>query len=200
MGFLSNLFNGASKTEVTKTVLFDQDWVESWNELKNYAEGTNENFKVQVSFDTDLLSKFWQSIESHEEKPQVCYSKNQQAINNVGESFRQNEIAEFCGGLPGGDMPWLAGFLLPEMANPNDKQAVAVYVINKTEDNPEELFRILHAGYMDRESAHKVHKKLLNLMGKNQFIPLLIRISGGTQEKPNYGVFPYAMTDSIKFP
>jgi hypothetical protein len=53
---------------------------------------------------------------------------------------------------------------------------------------------------MDKESAKKVHKKLLNLMGKDQFIPLLIRIVGGTPDKPNYGVFAYAKTKAIKFP
>ena len=52
---------------------------------------------------------------------------------------------------------------------------------------------------MDRESAKKVHKKILNLMGKNLYVPLLIRITGGDLEKPNYGVFAYAMTDKVKF-
>jgi hypothetical protein len=37
-------------------------------------------------------------------------------------------------------------------------------------------------------------------MGKNQYVPLLVKITGGTNEKKNYGVFPYAKTNSIKFP
>ena len=37
-------------------------------------------------------------------------------------------------------------------------------------------------------------------MGKNQFIPLLIRIKGGTPDKPSYGVFAYAKTKAITFP
>ncbi len=201
MGFLKNLLAVTSKPLENKVVLFDQDWEESWNSLRDYSEHTSGNFSVSVSFDTDLLQNFWDSIESHEPRPQILYSTNQQAINNVGESYRQNEIAAFCENLPGEKMPWLAGFLLPEMANPNDKTAVAVYVIKPRKTGGDEPpFDILHAGYMDRESAHKVHRKLLNLMGKNLFIPLLIRITGGTQEKPNYGVVPYAMTDSIKFP
>ena len=93
----------------------------------------------------------------------------------------------------------MAGFLMPEMANPHDKTAVAIYAI-KQKEGIEEGLEILHGGYMDRESAKKVHKKILNLMGKDQFIPLLTRIQGGTPDKPNYGVFAYAKTKAIKFP
>jgi hypothetical protein len=93
----------------------------------------------------------------------------------------------------------MSGFLLPEMANPHDKTAVAIYVIKRL-NSGEDKFELLHGGYMDKESAKKVHKKILNLMGKDQFIPLLTRIVGGTQEKPNFGVFAYAKTTAIKFP
>jgi hypothetical protein len=91
---------------------------------------------------------------------------------------------------------------MPEMANPHDKTAVAIYAIKPTESgiDSEVPFSILHGGYMDKESAKKVHKKILDLMGKDQFIPLLIRIVGGTSDKPNYGVFAYAKTKAIKFP
>jgi hypothetical protein len=45
-----------------------------------------------------------------------------------------------------------------------------------------------------------VHKKILHLLGLNQYIPLLIRIHGGTKEKPNYGIFAFAMSEKIGFP
>ena len=37
-------------------------------------------------------------------------------------------------------------------------------------------------------------------MGKDQFIPLLTRIQGGSPDKPSYGVFAYAKTKATKFP
>ena len=91
---------------------------------------------------------------------------------------------------------------MPEMANPYDKTAVAIYAIKPTNEGIESEvpFQILHGGYMDKDSAKKVHKKILNLMGKNQFIPLLIRVVGGTPDKPSYGVFAYAKTKAITFP
>ena len=93
----------------------------------------------------------------------------------------------------------MSGFLLPEMANPHDKTAVAIYVIKRLTLG-EDKFELLHGGYMDKESAKKVHKKILNLMGKGQFIPLLTRVVGGTSEKPNYGLVAYAKTKAITFP
>ena len=88
------------------------------------------------------------------------------------------------------------------MANPHDKTAVAIYALRLSDAgiDSETPFMIVHAGYMDKESAKKVHKKILNLMGKDQFIPLLIRVQGGTSEKPNFGVFAYAKTKAITFP
>jgi len=201
MGFLKNLMAIANQPLETKTVTFDRDWQESWEVLAREFSKTNKEFRVNVSFDNDLLAEICDAIDAHEAKPRIPYSDAQQPINNVGESFRQDEIAKFCENKPGEQMPWLAGFLMPEMANSHDKTAVAVYVIKPIKVmEDEEPFELLHAGYMDKESAQKVHKKLLTLMGKDSFIPLLIRLSGGTKEKPNYGVFPYAMTNAINFP
>jgi hypothetical protein len=207
MGFFSTLFNAAanmvqSQKPVEIVVPFDADWFDAWEALRIKQEASAFPMDVKVAFDEELLSEIWNSIEGHGPTSRILYDDEQQPINNVGESFRQSQIEEFCGAESAESLGWLAGFLLPEMANPYDKTAVAIYAMRPTNIklNSETSFKILHGGYMDKESAKKVHKKILNLMGKNQFIPLLIKIVGGTPDKPNYGVFAYAKTKAITFP
>jgi hypothetical protein len=196
MGFFSK------KPPVEVIVPFDADWFDSWESLRIQQEARPTPINVKVSFDDELLKDLWRSIEDHAPSDRILYDEEQQPINNVGESYRQEQIAEFCGDVPAESLGWLAGFLLPEIMNPHDKTAVAIYAMKLTSSgiDSDVPFSILHGGYMDKESAKKVHKKILNLMGKNQFIPLLIRIVGGTSDKPNYGVFAYAKTKAIKFP
>jgi hypothetical protein len=204
MAFLKKLLSAISdstKVEVP-TVVFDQDWQDSIATLKSKFEGSRAPDSMNVSFPDELLQELCDAIESHQPSSRIPYAEAKVPINNVGESFRQDGLARLCGGKPGEEMDWLAGFLLPELLNPYDKNAVAVYAISKeismnSEDSP---YAIAHVGYMDKESAAKVHKKILNLLGKDQYVPLLIRMTGGTTEKPNYGAFPYAMTEAIKFP
>jgi len=205
VGFLDKLLGGAdgdNQKPVERVIAFGPDWFDSWETLRLEQERAPFPVNVQVSFDTALLKEIWESIEEHTSIGRVSYDEEQQGINTVGESFIQNQLAAFCNGEPGENLDWLAGFLLPEMANGYDKTAVAIYVLQISESgiDSENPFRIVQGGYMDKESAKKVHKKILNLMGKNIFIPLLIRVHGGTQEKPNYGVFSYAKTKAIKFP
>lgn len=190
-----------SDTQATREVVipFDANWFDAWEQLRLDEESRPGSLSVSVSFDDELLKEICKSIENHQASPRILYDEEQQPINNVGESYRQEQIAAFCGDKSGEDLGWMAGFLMPEMANPHDKTAVAIYAI-KQKEGSEEGLEILHGGYMDRESAKKVHKKILNLMGKDQFIPLLTRIQGGTPEKPSFGVFAYAKTKAIKFP
>jgi hypothetical protein len=207
MGFFSELFGSGNTTAqksapVEIVIPFDSDWFESWEALRVKQEENPFPVEVKVTFDSGLLLEIWKSIEEHLPTERVLYDEEQQALNNVGESFRQSEIEQFCGEDSAEDLGWLAGFLLPEMANPYDKTAVAIYVISPTKEglDSDVPFKILHGGYMDKESAKKVHKKILNLIGKNQFIPLLTRVVGGTPDKPSYGVFAYAKTKAITFP
>ena len=181
---------------------FDADWADAWESLRKQQENKPFAADIGVSFDEQLLRDIWISIESHTATERIVYDEEIQPINNVGESYRQKEIADFCKNISGEDLGWLAGFLLPEMANEFDKNAVAIYVMKPTQEgiDSEVPVTLLHGGYMDKESAAKVHKKILNLIGKDKFIPLLIKIQGGTPEKPNYGVFAYAKTKAIKFP
>jgi len=211
-----------SPPPTVRDIHFDSEWEETWkstiSEL-NSSHKSGGQFSVNVVFDDEILAEIDNAIETHMGSERVPYSETKSPINNVGESYRQDEIRDFCNGEGGDEMPWLSGFLLPEMANQYDKNAVAVYVfrnrsnailkngalsvevlnISENLEINDSPFQLLHAGYMDKDSAKKYHKKILDLLGKNQYVPLLIRISGGTKEKPNYGVFPYAMTDKIKF-
>ena len=207
MGIFSALFRAAAnsvqeQTPVELVIPFDSEWFDNWEALRIKQEASPFEVDVKVSFDGDLLKEIWDSIEGHSPTDRILYDDEQQPINNVGESFRQSEIQEFCGSKSAEDLGWLAGFLIPELANPFDKTAVAIYAFSPLEDEieSEARFKILHGGYMDKESARKVHKKILNLMGKNQFIPLLTRVVGGTSDKPNYGVVAYAKTKAITFP
>jgi len=190
------------KPPVEVVIPFDSDWFDTWEALRIKQETNPFPVDVKVSFDGDLLKEIWDSIEGHSPTDRILYDEEQQPINNVGESFRQSEIEAFCANQSAEDLGWLAGFLVPEMANPYDKTAVAIYAICPIEQgtDSEIPFKILHGGYMDKESAKKVHKKILNLMGKGQFIPLLTRVVGGTSEKPNYGLVAYAKTKAITFP
>lgn len=203
MGFFSNLLGAAGKQEPVEVVIpFDADWFDAWESLRIKQEANPSPIVTKMSFDLELLKEIWNSIDGHNSTDRIVYDEEQQPINNVGESFRQGEIEAFCAGESAEDLGWLAGFLVPEIANAYDKTAVAIYAIRPTDDgiDSETPFTILHGGYMDKESAKKVHKKILNLMGKNQFIPLLIKVVGGTAEKPNYGVIAYAKTKAITFP
>lgn len=205
MGFFDKMLGGAGSSTpepIQRVISFDSNWFDSWESLRIEQETAPFPVSVKVAFDTELLKEIWNSIEQHAPIGRVAYDEEQQHINNVGESFVQDGIAAFCDGEPGDDLGWLAGFLLPEMANGYDKTAVAIYVlrISETGIDSENPFRIVQGGYMDKDSAKKVHKKILNLMGKNLFIPLLITIHGGTREKANYGVFAYAKTKAIQFP
>jgi hypothetical protein len=190
------------KPPVEVVIPFDANWFDSWESLRLQQEARPTPIQISVSFDEGILEEIWSSIENHAPSARILYDDEQQPINNVGESYRQEQISNFCEGQSAEDLGWISGFLMPEMANPHDKTAVAIYAIKRTEPgiDPEVSFSVLHGGYMDKESAKKVHKKILNLMGKDQFIPLLVRIVGGTEDKPNYGVFAYAKTKAIKFP
>lgn len=203
MGFFSTLFKAATTSQPPREVViqFDANWYDSWQALglEESSKPSSAGISVSVSFEDGLLEEICSSIENHEASDRILYDDEQQPINNVGESYRQESIAKFCSETTAEDLGWMSGFLLPEMANPHDKTAVAIYVIKRLTLG-EDKFELLHGGYMDKESAKKVHKKILNLVGKDQFIPLLTRIVGGTPDKPNFGVFAYAKTSAIKFP
>jgi hypothetical protein len=185
MGFFSALFKAATTTQPPREVIiqFDANWYDSWQALE-IEEGSNPSstgISVSVSFEDDLLEEICASIENHEASERILYDEEQQPINNVGESYRQESIAKFCTETTAEDLGWMSGFLLPEMANPHDKTAVAIYVIKRL-NSGEDKFELLHGGYMDKESAKKVHKNSIEPQSwDNDTLPKLL-----TQEVPLY--------------
>jgi len=203
MGIFDRLkqeFTGVQQSEVS-TVIFDADWQDSMEVLKQEILGKKNPTSLSIEIPDELCEEITTVLSSHSSSVRIPYSEEKTPINNVGESFRQNELMELCGGKPGEDIGWLFGFLIPEILNPYDKNAVGITAIqlNNEPDENGKRYSAVQVGYMDKESAKKVHKKILNLLGKDQYVPLLIKMTGGTKEKPNYGAFPYVMTDKIKF-
>jgi len=203
MGFLKKVFQAATSATQpeVRTVIFDQDWQDTMEALRTEFAGKKSQTSVNISIPDALCEDICKGIELHVPSARIPYSDSKVPINNVGESFRQDALRELCGDMSGEEMPWLAGFLMPEILNPYDKSAVGIHAIHVSEivGPSAEKFNVVQVGYMDKESAKRVHKKILNLLGKDQYVPLLIRMTGGTKEKPNYGAFPYVMTDKIKF-
>ena len=109
-----------------------------------------------------------------------------QKLNIVGESFYQDALSRFKTGVS-------YGFLVPDQNNPYDKNAVALYLIDK------ELM-IHRVGHLPKEVAARVSQPIANLLGSgNQIIPVQARVAGGTTDKPTLGVFAYARTEAVKF-
>ena len=203
MGIFDRLkqeFTGVQQSEI-RIVIFDADWQDTMEVLKQEIIGKKTQTSLSIEIPDELCEEITAALSSHSASTRIPYSEEKIPINNVGESFRQNELTELCGGKPGEDIDWLFGFLMPEILNPYDKNAVAITAIqlNNGPDKSDKKYNAVQVGYMDKESAKKVHKKILNLLGKDQYVPLLIKMTGGTKEKPNYGAFPYVMTGKIKF-
>lgn len=213
MGFFEvlaeNLAKAVEKVEREKfekgrekiTIPFDQNWEDAWNQIRKDQEINPHALDTSVEFSNDLLDELSNAISNRQSTERFPYAEEKIPLNNVGESFRQVEIRDFCMNAAGEDLGWIYGLLIPEMANEHDKNAVAVYAFREDalSSDPESKYLFLHAGYLEKESAKKVHAKILRLMAKDLYVPLLVRVHGGTPDKPNYGVFPYAMTDKIEF-
>lgn len=109
-----------------------------------------------------------------------------QKLNIVGESFYQEALYHFKVGVS-------YGFLVPDQNNPYDKNAVALYLIDK------ELM-IHRVGHLPKEIAARVSQPIANILGSGkQIIPVQARVAGGTSDKPTLGVFAYARTNAINF-
>ena len=104
----------------------------------------------------------------------------------VGESFYQDAISRFVGGTS-------YGFLVPDQNNPFDKNAVAIYLIDKD-------LMIHKVGHLPKDLASRVSQPIANLLGsENQVIPVEAKVAGGTKEKPIMGVFALAKTNAVNF-
>ena len=109
-----------------------------------------------------------------------------QKLNIVGESFYQDALSRFKTGVS-------YGFLVPDQNNAYDKNAVALYLIDK------ELM-IHRVGHLPKEVAARVSQPIANLLGSNnQIIPVQARVAGGSEDKPTLGVFAHARTETVIF-
>ena len=161
MGFLKKVFQAATAASQpdVRTVIFDRDWQDTMEALRMEFAGKKTQSSINIDIPDALCDDICTAIESHLPSERVPYSDSKVPINNVGESFRQEELRELCAGIPGEDMPWLSGFLMPEVLNPYDKSAVGIHAIFVSDSAvaPTEKYIVAQVGYMDKESAKKVH-------------------------------------------
>lgn len=197
------------------TISYDSHWVDNWKALNLQRQGLTVPVDLSIHVEDDLLYEIWNAIEKQSSSTRVPYSNQMTPINIDEESFHQEWLSEFCDHRPGEGIPWSAGFLSPELASPNYEAAVAIYAFKKDADNSKVVstsstvnsenaesitqYMVLHVGYMEKESALKVHRDIINLMGQDKYIPLLVKITGGSSQKPFYGVSAYAMSDKVDF-
>lgn len=149
----------------------------------------NNTDKIQLG--PQLFSSILRVLEDPTGKtthPNIAFSgKNiSQKLTIVGESFYQDAISRFVVGVH-------YGFLVPDQNNPYDKNAVAVYLIDKD-------LMIHKIGHLPKELASRVSQPIANLLGsRNQVIPVQARVAGGTKEKNLMGVFAYARSSAVYF-
>lgn len=149
----------------------------------------------------EIMQQIIDSVEGHHPNAQVPYSEAKQNLLVVGESFR-GEVFEILRRKyqtnPSEEIDeWFSGALIPEPNNPYDSHAVMVILLDQ--DEKTNKINPLHVGYIDKEHAAKVQPKLITLWKSEKVIPLLMRLDGGTSDRPNFGVFAMAMTSEIQF-
>jgi hypothetical protein len=150
---------------------------------------TTDSNKIELG--PKLFSSIVKVLEDQTGKtthPNIAFGgkNSSQKLNIVGESFYQEALSRFKVGVS-------FGFLVPDQNNPYDKNAVALYLIDK------ELM-IHRVGHLPKDVAAKVSQPIANLLGsENQIIPVQARVAGGTKDKPTLGVFAYARTEVVIF-
>jgi hypothetical protein len=150
---------------------------------------TTDSNKIELG--PKLFSSIVKVLEDQTGKtthPNIAFGgkNSSQKLNIVGESFYQEALSRFKVGVS-------FGFLVPDQNNPYDKNAVALYLIDK------ELM-IHRVGHLPKVVAAKVSQPIADLLGSgNQIIPVQARVAGGTTDKPTLGVFAYARTEVVIF-
>jgi len=87
---------------------------------------------------------------------------------------------------------------MPEPLNPHDPNAISVMIICDAPEGEEGL-RVIQSGHLKKEQAKKVAKKIINFVEQDAYITVLLKLSGGSLDKPNLGVIARAKTDKVKF-
>jgi hypothetical protein len=122
------------------------------------------------------------------------YEDNMQFLDVVGESFCQPLIADLLKRFE--REHWFTGYLQPEPTNSFDPNAVMVMLISKKEN---EIFEANHVGYLAKDQAKKVSKKIVKFLNEGKIIPLIGIIDGGEQGKESLGVSARAVTRNMDF-
>ena len=186
---------GEPKKEEIK-IVFGANYITKCNEiLTSIKNGKwNGGNELSISFDNELLREIDDCVSSHSSTSRVLYSDNMQFLDVVGESFHQAELKDLYNQV---QERWMAGFLMPEPLNPHDPNAVSVMIIVSPDDG--EDFKVIQTGHLKREQAKKVSKRIIELIEQDAYIPVLLKLSGGSLDKPNLGVIARAKTDKVKF-
>lgn len=157
-----------------------------------------------INFPPNLMKEIDDCIGLHRATPSVLFDNDEmQFLNVVGESQNQQTLLRILNAdreaheewdeEEGSD--WYSGFLMPEPFNPYDANAVKVLLI-EIESND---VKVVPVGYLAREQAKKVHKKILDFLDGGAVIPVLMKIVGGTKSQPNAGIVARAKTKALKF-
>jgi hypothetical protein len=114
-------------------------------------------------------------------------TSEKQYLEIVGESFCQDDIRENFK-----PERWAYGLLVPEQTNASDPNAVAIYLIT-------ENYGVVRVGYLKKELAKKVSRKVANLMANEGLVVPVLAIVKQREDSRNLAVVAYAMTDYVKF-
>ena len=171
--------------------------------IKRNPSGTN--LRITFDFPGELMQEVDDAIGLHRASANVLYSDEMQFLDVVGESFHQEGLMQVFErdkdskedfGLEDEDFTdWYSGFLIPEPWNPHDANAVMVVMITSTGED----VGTIQVGHLAKEQAKKVQKKLIHNLNEGKLVPVLMKLTGGTMEKPTVGVLARAKTNAILF-
>ena len=193
------LFKDRNKPKEIRQVkiVFGQDYIQTCQQIKQSVQnGTwDGGSQISISFEDEILGEIDNCVHSHQNSSRVLYTDDMQFLDVVGESFHQEELRNLYNQVQDS---WLSGFLMPEPLNPHDPNAVGVMIISPDPNVPN-TFEVTQAGHLKKEQAKKVSKKIISLMENDAYIPILLKLSGGSLDKPTLGVIARAKTDKVKF-
>lgn len=184
MGLFQKLASLGTEPNKVIDVQFDSTYLD---QISNISASRAQ---LNLTFPGDLLQEIADAIENHQATARIPYVEEMQFLDVVGESFHQDALMDLDINFP---EEWFAGFLVPEPFNQFDKNAVMVLLIK-----PDDL-SVLQVGHLSKEQAKKVHNKICKLLVNDQYVPVLMKIKGGDDEKPNFGVLARAKTNKITF-
>lgn len=145
---------------------------------------------VSFEIDEEVFQGVIETVENRATVPGVVPRGDDYIdLDVVGESNYQDDIRKIARNQPGRASGYHNGFLAPEQDNPYDSNAVAVYVIDKNVQ-PIDAYKV---GYLPRDLAEEVTPTLESyIRNERAVVPLLIRLSGGEEGRPSYGVIAKA--------